>query len=261
MAHPLDGAGLKVKRANQQIQNIWTGLEAFRKREPHGVRAERDEQARQLTFIFLQDPFPPLLPLVVGEFIHNLHSALDHLVWELVILETGVPSKSTKLQFPIFLDPTGYANRGLQKLAGIGPKARAIIEELQPFRTGEGSSSPLWQLYQLSVWDKHKSLALCTMIPHGFRIGPFPTEHIEEMWASPPGILKHEAVMGWVRFKPSAPFPTASPMKMDAYIAYQVAFEQPESVRGKELFHTINAFGERVADILYRFYTEWDALT
>jgi hypothetical protein len=50
----------------------------------------------------------------VGEIVHNLRSALDHSIWELVILTTGrPPALPTKNQFPIFKSKDGFLARGV----------------------------------------------------------------------------------------------------------------------------------------------------
>ena len=49
--------------------------------------------------------------VLIGEILHNLRSALDHLIWQLVILETGAPPTTTKTAFPIFETAAGYKSR------------------------------------------------------------------------------------------------------------------------------------------------------
>lgn len=261
MGFALDGAGLKLEWANKKIETIGEDWLEFRDSKPYALEAEHRKDTRDLIFKFRTSGLPPFLPVQIGELIHNLHSALDHLTWELVILETGAPSRSTQLQFPVFLDATGYVKRADQKLAGVGAKARAIIEELQPFRTGEGASSPLWMLYQLSVWDKHKSIPLVGMSADQIQIGPLPSQEIEESeGCGSPVILKDHTPIGRIRFKPGVQITKAALMAMNAHVTYEVAFEEPEAVRGMEMMTVLNACGERVAQILQRFSDECGAL-
>ena len=54
---------------------------------------------------------PPGFPLIAGEAAHQLRSALDHLVWQLVIANTGATPTGTKSGFPIFKNEKGYDKR------------------------------------------------------------------------------------------------------------------------------------------------------
>ena len=101
---------------------------------------------------------------MIGEIIHNFRSALNHLVFQLVILQTGTASDSSRLQFPIFEIKPDFVRGCFDKsgnpttLDGLGVDAIALIKSLQPFATGEGKMSPLWHLHKLSNWDKHRSI-------------------------------------------------------------------------------------------------------
>lgn len=46
-------------------------------------------------------PLPPRLPLVVGDLVHNLRSALDHIVCQLFLANGGVAANARHVAFPI----------------------------------------------------------------------------------------------------------------------------------------------------------------
>ena len=257
MSHPLDGAQAKVERSHDQLQTLVADLDAFRQGEPHKVISENDSDAREWTIRFqVLKPFERVVAVQIGEIVHNLHSALDHLVWQLAILEAETPSKSTKLQFPVFLTESGYRERGNEKLPGVSVAAKALIESLQPFATGEDRDSPLWHLYSLSVWDKHKDVPLAGMLSQRFVFGPVRMKDVEHIILAGPQLLKHDAVIGVIRMKPGASYTPPNGVKMKTQVIVVEAFEQPEAVAGREVTTTLGKCGERVNEILEQFRTQ-----
>jgi hypothetical protein len=159
--HPLFGIRLKLQRAQEQLSELQATVESFRELKPYRFTSEYDANRRRLTLRakFLR-PLDGMWGVQIGEIVHNWRSALDHLVWELVIHHTGAPPTSNKTCFPIFETNGGYKGRSGPCIAGVSPTAAALIGSKQPFATGEGASSPLWQLYELSNFDKHRTLHL-----------------------------------------------------------------------------------------------------
>ena len=96
------------------------------------------------------------LASIVGAFLHNLRTALDHLVWEL-----SSDAERGRCEFPVFLKSgpgnDGFHGGGLRKIASIPDAAKSIIEELQPFHAEEHAAShPLWLIHDLDRIDKHR---------------------------------------------------------------------------------------------------------
>ena|GEM_PF-2170485 len=107
------------------------------------------------------EPKPPReLSLVLGDYVHNLRSALDHLVWQLVIANRQVPGKRNK--FPIAATKAEWRDQVENGgwLKGVHPDAVAIIKRLQPC-SGKGPPSDhlLAGLNILDISDKHHVLA------------------------------------------------------------------------------------------------------
>jgi hypothetical protein len=98
--------------------------------------------------------------LLVGDYLFNLRSALDHLAWQLVLANNAQPGQGT--EFPIFKDPAAYKKRVARKTAGMQPLVVAVIESLQPYQPWESGAfdHPLWRLHNLCNIDKHRTLLL-----------------------------------------------------------------------------------------------------
>jgi hypothetical protein len=265
VSHPLDVIKVRLDRAYHQFDTLALELDAFVKGKPNTLVPEEHADSLGWTIRYRQlKPIPPLWSVQIGEIVHDLHSALDHIVWQVVIKETGAETQSTKLQFPVFLTKGGYekprsrggVGAGEEKLPGVSGEVRALIKELQPFSTGENADSPLWHLYCLSVWDKHKDAVISCFLPKRLGLRRLSQREVERVAIAPPGPLKDGAEILDVRLKPGTVRPRPKDMEMYAEAAALIAFEKPESVWAREVLPTVARCGDRVNEILERFRAE-----
>lgn len=97
------------------------------------------------------------LNTIIGELLHDLRSALDHLAWQLVLNAGGTPTDDTK--FPIEAPTTNpQGKQGSPGVAGgVSRKAKALIACAQPYKWGARyREHPLWLLHKLWNIDKHR---------------------------------------------------------------------------------------------------------
>ncbi len=120
-------------------------------------------------------PPPIILAPIVGDFLHNLRSALDNLAYELAVAHKG--SKMSKSiadhsGFPIFTDKVRFDKHGGPKIRCVHPDARTFIERLQPYNRRDipVTADALWQLSVLSNSDKHQLPHFAVAAPHQFTI-------------------------------------------------------------------------------------------
>jgi len=102
--------------------------------------------------------------LQLGDAIQNMRAALDHAVWQLVILSGDDPRKH-RTQFPICSTGTDYwcktkdgrSSRRDRELVGVAEVYRAIIDDAQPYRARHPPKDhALSGLAYLSNTDKHR---------------------------------------------------------------------------------------------------------
>jgi hypothetical protein len=158
MTHPFDGPDLKIHRAHEHLAAIEGEIKRFESLNPYLVTRERDaENLRYLWRFHLTVPVPEILPVLLGDFLFNLHSALDHLAWQLSLLTRPKPYPLT--QFPIFSERERI-DEAKSKVPHVSDEAWDIIESLQPYHAGdkEAFATPLWMLYELHRIDKHRTL-------------------------------------------------------------------------------------------------------
>ena len=105
----------------------------------------------------------PMVAVIVGDIVHNLRSALDHLAWQLVLLDGRPPNENTA--FPIHL--SSLNKNGNPRNLTIPPGIRRsdimdVVERMQPydaFRHGHPPETDrLGILQRLNNIDKHRLL-------------------------------------------------------------------------------------------------------
>jgi hypothetical protein len=127
-------------------------------------------------------PFDFSFSILVGEICYNLRSALDYMVYELAVLDSGITVEGT--QFPIEDKKKGFEwwiKRG--RLNGLNAAHIAAIAALQPYRGCHWTAI----LKNLSNPDKHRSL-VPTQATHEITIHVVDREHLEDLRDMPGAI-------------------------------------------------------------------------
>lgn len=111
-------------------------------------------------------PLPELMPAVLGDFLFNYRSALDHAVWAL----HAEADRSPRVEFPVFLTAAKYAAGSAPKIGTLPQQTRVVLESLQPFHAVDPELHPLWILHELNRVDKHRVLHVIDhqLEPHSF---------------------------------------------------------------------------------------------
>jgi hypothetical protein len=141
-------------------------------------------------------PPPLLLSVIVGDVLHNLRSALDHLAWEMVKRAGGKPGRHT--YFPICDTEGEWRSRVEQRrrsddppspLTGIDPESPiwAFIQGVQPYK-GAVHANALTQLRILSNADKHRSLLISGVFPD-------PNDFAAMIQWNPDAVLRRQEIL------------------------------------------------------------------
>jgi hypothetical protein len=165
--------------------------------------------------IRIQSRIPLYLSLIVGDLIHNTRSALDQAAWLLACRSNPVeklwePRTAKKIAFPLIRsNERDFLNHSLMPF--IGEDAKAIVEDLQPYKGGDTQEA----LARLDLYwnvDKHRvlhaSFARLTTTAISFRprfllSKGFPGE-AEWIWADPPESYKEGTEVARVRYPSGA---------------------------------------------------------
>jgi hypothetical protein len=148
------GSRLKIERANKHIQELCSVVTAFFQTDPYRIGIENNP-SRGYSLVGFRSigPPPSEVPLIIGDTVHNLRSALDLAVCQAVHLGGGKPSRNTKFPFAKSLNElVGAQRKG--KIKTHCPKLfDLIIKEIKPYR---GGNDDLYALHDLDIMDKHK---------------------------------------------------------------------------------------------------------
>jgi hypothetical protein len=167
------GPRLKLRRAERHIEDLAAKVDDYLSSEKSFRLGEKSDPASGCTRTVVLGEEPPYeLPLIAGDAVHNLRSALDLLVWQLVLANDGTPSERDA--FPIAKDSAAYVNRANEALAQVSDAARSQIDLLKPY---DGGNDDLWHVHRLDIADKHRlllvvarsldSVTLTTTLPDG----------------------------------------------------------------------------------------------
>lgn len=101
--------------------------------------------------------------VIIGDVVHNLRSALDHVTWQLVLANGGEPKSGPKgTQFPIRCDPPDSLSVDAKR-GEVSGAALKKIKEAQPSTKRDPddcSQHPLAVLNHVSNTDKHREAAV-----------------------------------------------------------------------------------------------------
>jgi hypothetical protein len=176
MSHPLDGATLRVERADRHIgeaQELVTGFaRACDLLVVVELRPETGEYAPVGFKTELLPEIPLVLPLALSDAVHNLRSALDYLVHELVRKDSpGVTPEQT--QFVIADKKADFDSQTARRLRGLSPVHLRDIERLQPYMGTEWTRT----LRDISNPDKHRQLRVIERLTVGHEVILYPPGH------------------------------------------------------------------------------------
>jgi len=264
MLPSFDGICLKLKRADQQLNALHRDMREFLDSDPYEptVQFRRIRGAREAPCVMdysirmiVKKPCRRVWSAIIGEIIHNLRSALDHAVYQLVIYRTDrPPADDARTQFPICLNPLRFNANALTMLDGVSTHTTGLIEQMQPFVTGEGEKSPLWHLNKLSNIDKHRTLHLTGGTVEAFNFsfppvvnpGYVPQKHIREQ-----GAFEHNTEIAWGRMFSDRPMFGYDQVKVQRQVAFDIVFDQRTPLLAEwSVIGTLRAIADRVFDCI-----------
>ncbi|MBJ7594491.1 MAG: hypothetical protein JF886_06435 [Candidatus Dormibacteraeota bacterium] len=258
MVARLRGVRLKIERAKFQCDALENEIKAWveSQRSHVAFEHERDTGWHRLIVRMDADPDPPpMWGVIVGEIIHDLRSALDHTVWELVIANKGRPERNRN-QFPIFSHPPKRVADYTKCVRGVDPRAQAIIEGLQPYTRPKRATPELIEvLGGMSNIDKHQTLHPTVVVASRINsanvdFAPQGLHRVAEMrWDKSLGQPIRNAELWAVRIEPPE---TEVQMKVNLQIPAGVAFGERYPMEVLKLNELVTEVG-RIVDLLEPF--------
>jgi len=251
---------LKVKRAREHISAFEHQLRVFLERHPYKVAARSDPETRKLIYyVESAEPVPDCLPLIAGDAIQNLMSALDHLAYQIVCFDTGDnPPNPRRVYFPIADDLAKYETSKRGRMEGAHQKTFEVVDALKPYK---GGNDRLWALHRLNNIEKHRLLLTVGSQAGGIHLGQLMAGHFG--CAFPPEAVAALESMNVFLNPADKGFPLKPGFEL--YIGavdekpnpklqfrFNVALSESGVIDGEPVLETINQFAKQVDEIVVR---------
>ncbi len=174
----------KLDRAETHIDALEYSIKRWLQSDAYTLVKKFEPETRdQVVRAKITQPFDEGWPLLIGDAVHNLRSALDHIAYRLAYdgyqaQNPGgtIPAgQQRRILFPVVAvsnddrlsveDFYAQGIKGQLRYVASGPAAR--IEALQPYKRSPANpcADPLWIVNDLDIIDKHRKL-------HTAAIGP-----------------------------------------------------------------------------------------
>lgn len=264
--HPLAGCDAKLRRAQQNLQVLDDAIGSYLDRhvEPLPGVSEFDPATNRVLWRFRAIEEPDLLlSATVGDYIHDLRSALDHLAFELSFTDSHGLIPNRQIAYPCcrtVKDWEGPRTKG--KLGAINHTHRAMIYRTQPcYRRKDAPTNPrttsrrrrhaLADLEDFWNDDKHRTLQPVASAPfqlHGEITAirdcrPRGNLHIEKAVFGRP--LRDGGTVFWMPVRPVGPNPE---VEMRFQVGVRITFGN-----GLPVLETLSSIGRWVAGLVEWF--------
>jgi len=254
----LKHVNLKIKRAKEHITQLEQQLSAFFDTDPYKVGAKHDLETRKLIYYVMSaEPIPDAIPLVAGDAIQNLMSALDHLAYQILCSDTeDKPPNPSWIYFPIADNAEKYEAKKRGQMQGARQETFDAIDALKPYK---GGNDIIWALYRLNNIEKHRLLLTVGSHAAGINIGQVLAQHLQGSF-SPATIATVESMNLFLKpadrgFPLQAGFElymgdVDQPPNPKQQFRFEVALSEPGIVDGQPLLQTVNRFAVQVESIV-----------
>ncbi len=149
-----DSARLKIKRADHHISDLKAQFDLFIKRDPYRlVVGENPQTGKASVQLKYREHIPDWFALIVGDAVHNLRTALDHMFWEVIGHDGGQQNHHTK--FPAYQNRVDF-EAGCKGIVTPSQSVKDTFKALEVFPGGRGDA--LYSLHRLDNADKHTVL-------------------------------------------------------------------------------------------------------
>jgi hypothetical protein len=160
---------LKTKRAAQHFDELSGEIAAYMATSPLRLTWEAISWSARFDAIYppnsqlvglisrIQVPVPDKLAPIVGDVVHNLRSALDIMMTEIILgFDPTASAVERQLCFPMW-ESAADKKKALRKsnVSRADPMVAKLVEAWEPFR---GGRSRLFTLHELWNLDKHRSI-------------------------------------------------------------------------------------------------------
>jgi hypothetical protein len=250
----LAGVYAKLKRGSEHGHCLHGEIGTFIHRDNCKINTEFKANGIIHLSLSFPEPVPIRFGPMLGDAIHNIRTAIDHLAGAAAALSGVGPAG---ISFPISRSAAALKDAIGKDLKGVPDKFVEIVEQIEPYKGGKGHI--LYELNQLDRMDKHRlllpTIAVSTRSraffyvgepgqPNYRQVGPPAFEIEQDVFpALEPGNTVIEAIIT------RGP---ATPPEANLYFGptFQIRFDKGVEPAGKEIFGALGEMGRQVQDIV-----------
>jgi hypothetical protein len=158
----LAGVRAKMTRADHHIHDLEEVTSPLRKIAEENIVREDDGDPTKIVYRVMSVPtIDSTAGLIVGDAVHSMRSAFDHLAYQLVLLDGSAPAENS--YFPMHGTPLNKKGKPRNVTIAPGIKRQDILDALiavQPYKRQPGDpwADQLYTINQLDIIDKHHLL-------------------------------------------------------------------------------------------------------
>lgn len=221
----LDGVRVKLAMARANAEQLEAQLRPFVETAQRFIERAPTENPFEVVYKITRVPWiDPAWSALFGQGIYNIRSALDHLAWQLVLLDGQVPTRAT--QFPLLDASRDKSGRKVSVDIAPGikrPDILAAVESMQPYHGGGKWGDQLGVVAELSGIDKHRlPIAVATMLNIDHIYWGLPEGATAPSWWFPVGRALQEGDVV-ARFLFNEP---VAPDRFDPHLVPQIALDE-----------------------------------
>jgi hypothetical protein len=268
----LAGSWAKLTRAQRHVDDLRHAILAACDGEgpPRVLATRRHFDAENNLVLWIAERVPDIgddWGLMVGDAIHNMRCALDHLWWQLAIDHLGrkpTEAEAREIQFPILTYSTAEKFRQHRYLKHVSPEVAERAERCQRFDAPDEEVLLLTILATLSNRDKHREIHPTLFVNTGSTI-PIPDmrafvdcelpnevrdgmRHFEGQIIHPPARPVVGDVVAGISVTPTGPNPD---VEVDADVTGEIVLGSQEDMT--LLFPILDEIGQFIGVLLNWF--------
>jgi hypothetical protein len=219
----IDGPLYKVRHAQHHLETLKDELTSWIDGRPYLVSIEHESRPEAHTWTFTMNEVldaPPRIALVFGDYVHNLRSALDQLVWAMSVNNNRGkdPSNANLIGFPVADKPERFYDAPV--LRNLTWEQATVLESFQPYHGGDANKA----LGDLNVlWNDDKHRLIHPVITRMKRMPIFEMTDVGDVideWYEAKRPLKPDTKIACVTAVPSGPNPDVQVKNIPVSVAF-----------------------------------------
>jgi hypothetical protein len=223
LALTLDSCLAKIAHAQKHLESLQRELETWIQSRPYAVITHEEADANTHTFWFVLGHVfdaPAPIGLIFGDYVHNLRSALDHLVWALAVNNKGgkEPKNANAVGFPVADNPRAFYDAPV--LRELTWEQATVLERFQPYRGGDAPRA----LGDLNLfWNDDKHRLVQPVLARVKRMPIYDVENVASVvseWFEGKKPLKPNTEIARVVVIPSGPEPNVQMKNVPVEVAF-----------------------------------------